>query len=178
MKGLILVFALVLANTINAQILVKINDNLIAENAIVKADEIKKFEIGFDKPKVLKDYGLGQVTLEIAKLQTNGTYYPMFYFTRNGTNSIEAFLEEVNTFYTLHQEGQVQKIFNIRGARDFLEFLYETKMDSVTMRISLIFKDKIGYETYGDPINLIKPFIVTFDNKINYENFAKKYGKK
>ncbi len=174
MKNGILLLALLIANILCAQIKVKINDNLVVENAVIKAYEIKKFEIGFDKPKLLKYYGLGEVTFAVSYVNEDDTSYPMFYLTRSGTNAIEAFLEEVNTFFTLYQEGQRQTQFRYSGSVNFLEFLYETEKESVTMRISLYFKDKIGYDTYGDPISLLKPFVLKFDNKQNFENFSKK----
>jgi hypothetical protein len=174
MKKHMLLLALLIASISNAQIKVKVNDNLVAENAVIKADEIKKFEIGFDKPKLLKDYGFGEVTFEISHSKDDGTYYPMFYFTRSGTNAIEAFLEEVNTYFTPYQEGQEQKEFRYGGSINFLEFLYETKKEMVTVRISLYFRDKVSYEKFGDPINLLKPVFLKFDNKQNLINYNKK----
>lgn len=174
MKNVVIIVAVLLSYVANAQIKVKINDNLVVENALIKADEIKKVEIGFDKPKLLKEYGSGEITFEISNAKDNGTYYPMFYLTRSGTNAIEAFLEEVNTFFTPYQEGKKQTEFRYGGSINFLEFLYETKKEEVTVRISLYFRDKVGYEKYGDPINLLKPFVLKFDNKQNLQSFSKK----
>ncbi len=168
MKKYILIVALLIVSTSNSQIKVKVNDNLIAENSVIKAQEIKKFEIGFDKPKLLKDYGYGgEVTIEISYLEKSGNYLGMYNLTRSGTNAIEAFLEEVNTFYILYEEGQPSKDFGLN--RNFTKYLKEIKEESITLKISLYFRDKIGYEKFGDPINLLKPFFLKVDNKLNFE---------
>lgn len=168
MKKVMLLLALLIANVLCAQIKVKINDNLIAENTVIKADELKKFEIGFDKPKLLKDYGYGgEVTLEISYLK-DGYYTNMLFFKKSGTNAIEAFLEEVNTFYILYEEGNPFKDFN--GHSGFMTHLKYNQDETITLRISLFFREKIGYEKFGDPINLLKPFILKVDNKLFFEN--------
>lgn len=139
---------------------------------MVKADEIKKFEIGFDKPKLLKDYGYGgEVTIQIFYLEKSGNYLGMYNLTRTGTNAIEAFLEEVNTFYILYEEGQPSKYFGVN--RNFMNYLKEIKEETITLKIMIYFRDKVGYEKFGDPINLLKPFFLKVDNKLYYENSNK-----
>lgn len=54
-----------------------------------------------------------------------------------------------------------------------MNYLKEIKEETITLKIMIYFRDKVGYEKFGDPINLLKPFFLKVDNKLYYENSNK-----
>lgn len=172
MKKLVLLLTILISASAGAQIKVKVNDKLITEATILKGEEIKKMEIAFDKPKKISYYGLGIVVLLVELVEENDESSQYEYkILKEGTNSIEAFVQDVNTFYPFPSETNKKTEFNstfpITSALKYLGKNYQNSK-TIKMKISLYFRDKIGYEKYGDAVYLIKPQTYIIDNTTLY----------
>ncbi len=182
LKTNIVFFLLFTGVNVTAQLKIKVNGNLVDDNTTIKCEEIRKFEIAFDNPKVLKDYGQGKVVMLVSLTRTKGETIEEYYFVKNGMNAIEAFLGDVNVYYTLYEQGIKQRTFKIQNDWwDEANTLVKTikteaerhpKGKRVTIKTSLYFKDRIGYEKYGDAVDLLKPIIVNIDNAANINTSA------
>lgn len=169
MKKIALLLIVLIGTSMNAQIKLKINDKPVTETAVTKAEDIKSMDIAFDKPKKLSYYGLGLVVLKVELVQENGQIQYEYYIMKEGTNAIEAFVQDVNTYYPFPSEKIKQTEFNSTfSITSALKYLGKNYGDSKTikLKISLYFKDKIGYEKYGDAVYLIKPQFYTIDNSL------------
>jgi hypothetical protein len=169
MKKIALLLAILISTSLSAQIKVKINDKLITEATVIKGEQIKKMDIAFDKPKKISYYGLGLVVLMVELIQENGGSQYQYSILKEGTNAIESFLQDVNTYYPFPSETvkatEFSSTFPITSALTWLGKNY-TDAKTVKLKISLYFKDKIGYEKYGDAVYLIKPQFYTIDNTV------------
>jgi hypothetical protein len=175
MRKLLLVIVMVLGCQLHAQIKVKVNDKLVTEGASFKAEDILKMELAFDKPKKLSYYGLGRLYYWVEILKESGNSYEDYRMTVDGSNAIEAFLMNVNEFKTFYADGKVPFTFMIRSSSKQLSlpelFLLAGRwvdQKSLKIRVSLFFRDKVGYEKYGDAVELVKPFTINLDNTYFY----------
>lgn len=171
MRKLLFVVVMVLGCQLHAQIKVKVNDKLVTEGASFKAEDILKMEVAFDKPKKLSYYGLGRLYYWVEILKESGNSYEDYRMTVDGSNAIEAFLMNVNEFKTFYADGKVPFTFMIRSSSKQLSlpelFLLAGRwvdQKSLKIRVSLFFRDKVGYEKYGDAVELVKPFTINVDN--------------
>lgn len=171
MRKSILLFMIFFACQLQAQIKLKINDKLVTEGASFKAEDILKMEVAFDKPKKLSYYGLGRLYFWVEILKESGNSYEDYRATVDGSNAIEAYLSNVNDFKTFYAEGKVPYTFMIRSSSKQLSlpelFLLAGRwvdQKALKIRVSLFFRDKIGYEKYGDAVELVKPFTINVDN--------------
>jgi hypothetical protein len=175
MRKLLLVIVMLLGCQLHAQIKVKVNDKLVTEGASFKAEDILKMELAFDKPKKLSYYGLGRLYFWVEILKESGNSYEDYRVTVDGSNAIEAYLMDVNDFKTFYADGKVPFTFKIRSSSKQLNlpelFLLAGRwVDQKTLkiRVSLFFRDKVGYEKYGDAVELVKPFTINVDNAYFY----------
>ncbi|WP_333877181.1 hypothetical protein [Flavobacterium sp.] len=185
MRKLLLLFTVGLATQLHAQIKLKINDKLVSENTVIKAEDIKKIEVGFDKYKPMEYYGLGRVFLFVELLNETGERKEKCYMIKEGTNAIKAFLDDKNVFYPLKSDVHPQTDFfgemirtddeKIVTKLKYMGKYYNCKQ--VKLRISLYYRDKIGYEKYGDPVMMIKDQYFTIDNTVFYEQGQKEKEK-
>lgn len=175
MRKLILLFVLFFACQLHAQIKLKINDKQVAEGTSLKAEDILKMEVAFDKPKKLSYYGLGKLYLWVEILKEDGNSYEDYRTTVEGSNAIEAYLMDVNDFKTFYADGKVPYTFQIKSSSKqlslpelFLKAGRWADQKTLKVRFSLFFRDKIGYEKYGDAVELVKPFAINVDNTHYY----------
>ncbi len=171
MKKLILILTLLISASFHAQIKVKVNDKLVADGVSFKAEDIQKMELAFDKPKKLSYYGLGRLYFWVEILKESGNSYEDYRIAVDGANAIEAYLMDVNEFKTFYADGKVPYTFKIRSSSKQLSlpelFLLAGRygdQKSLKIRVSLFFRDKVGYEKYGDAVELVKPFTINVDN--------------
>ena len=175
MRKTILLFVVLFGCQLHAQIKVKINGKPLLETSVIKAEEIKKLEIAFDKYKKLDYYGLGRLFLYIEFLDEKGNLKEEYGIRKDGTNAIKVFLEDVNVFYTMALDTDEKTdviAFRTHSDRNITTKLkhFGKNFDSKTVkiRISLTYNDKVGYEKYGDAIYLIKPQTYTIDNTLYF----------
>lgn len=175
MKKLILLLLVFSAATSSAQIKVKINGKAIAENTTIKAEDIKAFEVAFDKPKKLSYIGTGRAILGVAILNKDSSQLIEEYIIKkNGTNAVESFLGDVNVYYNVLAPLNGENFMPRIAGYDFAGMLGRDDDEVVTVEINLMFFDKIGYEKFGEPISLVKKFVFTIDNKTNAVAYAQK----
>lgn len=176
MKKIIVLLAILISATASAQFKVKINDKLITEATILKAEDIKTMSIAFDKPKKLSYYGTGRLYFWVDFVGEKDDVIESYMITKDGTNSVESFLGDVNIFYTMPTDVTKNADFEdsdiIRGGTGvnykLMYFGKNYKYQKIKMRISLGFRDKIGYQRYGDLVNLLKSQWYTIDNTTLY----------
>ncbi|MFT3794706.1 hypothetical protein [Flavobacterium sp.] len=101
MRKSILVIMALFACQAQAQIKLKINGNLVTETSVIKAEDISKIEVAFDKYKKLDYYGLGRLFLYIEYLDEKGNLKEEYGIRKDGTNAIKVFLEDTNVFYQM-----------------------------------------------------------------------------
>jgi gliding motility-associated-like protein len=101
MRKTVLLLALLIVTAASAQIKVKINDKPITEATILKAEDIKKMEVAFDKPKKLSYYGTGRLYFWVEFIRDENDVIEDYFIIKEGSNAIEAFLADVNTYYSL-----------------------------------------------------------------------------
>ncbi|WP_162126167.1 hypothetical protein [Flavobacterium phycosphaerae] len=182
MRKSILLFVALFASQLHAQIKLKINDKLVSETTITKIEEINKIEVAFDKFKSLDYYGLGRLYLFVQLLDEEGKSCGDYVITKDGSNAIKFFLEDTNTFYNITTDKNPRTDFSSYDSRgavsltDKLENMvkYRDKSRMVKISISLSYRDKIGYEKYGDTVFLIKPQMFTIDNTYLFNEGQKK----
>lgn len=175
MKKIVLLLAILIGHSVSAQIKVKVNDKLVTEGASFKAEDISKMELAFDKPKKLSYYGLGRLYFWVEILKESGNSYEDYRIAVDGANAIEAFLMDVNDFKTFYADGKVPFNFKIRSSSKQLSlpelFLLAGRwadQKTLKIRVSLFFRDKVGYEKYGDAVELVKPLTINVDNAYFY----------
>lgn len=175
MKKIVLLLAILIGHSVSAQIKVKVNDKLVTEGTSFKAEDISKMELAFDKPKKLSYYGLGRLYFWVEILKESGNSYEDYRIAVDGANAIEAFLMDVNDFKTFYADGKVPFNFKIRSSSKQLSlpelFLLAGRwadQKTLKIRVSLFFRDKVGYEKYGDAVELVKPLTINVDNAYFY----------
>lgn len=175
MKKIALLLTILISASLNAQMKVKINGKLITEQTITKAEDIKKFEVAFDKPKQLDYYGLGRLYILVEFFDEAGNSVEEYGIRKDGANAIKAFLEDVNVFYAMATENdqpsefQPYKVVSEKGMTPKLKNfgkMYNSKV--VKIKVSVCFQDKIGYEKYGDCVYLVKPQTYTINNELYF----------
>lgn len=161
-----LVVFIVICLNANGQLSIKINSKTVAEQQTLPLNDIKKVELGFANPKKIPAYSQGKVVLmaQVFSAASN-KQLGSFYIVKNGAMAMSDFLGDANTVYLLYEEGGSNNAFTAdvdwndpRIFKDFLQnaaAIPDNKLVNVT--VSLYYKDKIGYEKYGDPVELVKP---------------------
>ncbi|UPT70602.1 MAG: hypothetical protein M0D53_16260 [Flavobacterium sp. JAD_PAG50586_2] len=176
MRKAILLIVVLLGCQMQAQFKVKVNSKLITEATVLKAEDIKKIEVSFDKPKKLSYYGTGRLYFWVDFIGEKDEIIESYYITKDGSNAVESFLSEVNTFYTLPSDLDKNTWFQdqdiIRGGTGInYKLMYFGKnygYKTVKFRVCLGFRDKTGYQKYGDLVNLVKTQTYTIDNSTLY----------
>jgi hypothetical protein len=175
MKKIALLLTILISVSLSAQMKVKINGKLITEQTITKAEDIKKFEVAFDKPKQLDYYGLGRLYILVEFFDEKGDSKEEYGIRKDGANAIKAFLEDVNVFYPMASESdptsefQAYRVVSEKSITPKLKTfgkIYDSKV--VKIKVSVCFQDKIGYEKYGDCVYLVKPQTYTINNTLFY----------
>ncbi|MGC4041561.1 MAG: hypothetical protein QM710_12460 [Flavobacterium sp.] len=175
MKKIALLLIILTGISANAQFKLKVNGKLVAETAVIKAEEINKMEIAFDKPKKLDYYGLGKLIVYLQLVGEDGNVDEEYYFVKNGQNSIKAFIDDVNAYIPVPSNSDKQSEFgsyklitdeNITTKLKYLGKNYGSK--NIKLKFSMGYRDKIGYEKWGDLVYLIKPQTWTIDNNLFY----------
>lgn len=176
MKKIVLLLAILTVSAGQAQFKVKMNGKPVAENATIKAEDIKTLDVAFDKPKTLKYYGTGRLILGVALIGTKTNQLVEEYvIKKNGSNAVETFLADVNVYHNLVTDANGDKLFVPRVLNySFLDILQHDDDETIKVEINLMFFDKIGYEKFGEPIPLVKKFVFTIDNKTNAAAYIKK----
>lgn len=174
-------FMILLTCSVKAQIKLKVNGKLVTENTTIKAEEIKTIEVGFDKYKPMDYYGLGRVFLFVELLNENNVREEKCYMMKEGTNAIKAFLDDKNVFYPLKSDTHPNANFYGEMIRTDdqkivtkLKFLgRDDECKQVKLGISMYFREKLGYEKFGEPIDMIKEQYYTIDNTVFYTEAQK-----
>ena len=132
-------------------------------------------EVAFDKPKKLDYYGLGKLIVYLQLVGDDGSVDEEYYFVKNGQNSIKAFLEDVNSYFPVPSDSDKQSEFgsyklitdeNITTKLKYLGKNYDRK--ALKIKFFMGYRDKIGYEKWGDLVYLIKPQSYSIDNNLFY----------
>lgn len=168
--------AILIVAAMHAQIKVKINDKPITEATVTKAEDIKTLAVAFDKPKKLSYYGTGRLYFLFDFIGEKDEVIESYRITKDGTNSVEAFLADVNTFYNLPSDATPQSPFECayritvgHGINSKLMYFGKNYgYKTVKFKVSVGFRDKIGYEKYGDYVTLVKEQTFTIDNTALY----------
>lgn len=176
MKKIALLLTILISASMNAQFKVKINDKLITETTIIKAESIKTMEVSFDKPKKLSYYGLGRVIFMVEFIGEKDEVIESYFITKDGTNAVETFLADVNTFYTLPSDSNKSSEFTetdriLGGSGINYKLMYFGKYynyKTVKFKVTLGFRDKVGYQRFGDYVPLVKAQTYTIDNTAVY----------
>jgi hypothetical protein len=158
----------------NAQLVVKINDKIVAEGQTVDAASIEKMEISFSNLKKPKAYSLGKVVLLVEMVGTEGGLVD-YIITKNGENAIDAFISEPGSFVLYEKDGANDAFresssynYDGKGLKNVLKKGTEyTQYSKLRVKASVYFKDKIGYEKYGDAVDLAKAVNFKVMNGIN-----------
>jgi hypothetical protein len=175
MKKISILLAFLSMTVTQAQIKVKINGAPIAENATVKAEDIKTLDVSFANPKKLSYIGSGRAILGVALLSPTNQLIEEYMIKKDGTNGVESLLADVNVFLNVIADARGETPFKPRVlGYGFLEMLAKDDDETIKIEINLMFFDKIGYEKYGDPIALVKKFVFTIDNKTNAVAYVQK----
>lgn len=181
MKKLIALLTILTAATASAQIKVKVNDKLITEATVLKAEDIKNLSVAFDKPKKLSYYGTGRLYFLFDFIGEKGEIIESYRITKDGTNSVESFLSDVNTFYNLPSDATPKSPFECayritvgHGINSKLMYFGKNYgYKTVKFTVTVGFRDKIGYEKYGDFVTLVKEQTYTIDNTTLYNDGQK-----
>jgi hypothetical protein len=158
----------------NAQLVVKINDKVVAEGQTVDAASIEKMEVSFSNLKKPKAYSLGKVVLLVEMVGTEGGLVD-YIITKNGENAIDAFVSEPGSFIVYEKDGANDAFrentsynYDGKGLKNVLKKGTEyVQYSKLRVKASVYFKDKIGYEKYGDPIDLAKAVNFKINNGVN-----------
>jgi hypothetical protein len=156
----------------NAQLVVKINDKAIAENATVNTADISKMEISFSNLKKPKAYSLGRLVFEIIFTDLNGREPMQYNIVKSGENAIADFLSEPVQNFVLYEKDGANDAFkalvgydNPKGVRECLDKLSSDQSAmKFKVKVAIYFQDKITYDSYGDPFNLAKPVNFNVNN--------------
>ncbi len=158
----------------NAQLVVKINDKPIAEGQSIEAGSIDKVEVSFSNLKKPKAYSLGKVVVLVSFFNSDDILVD-YTIVKNGENAIDAFISEPGSFVLYEKDGANDAFresssydYDGRGLKNILKKGTEyTKYNKLHVKASVYFKDKIGYEKYGDPVYLTKAVAFKVNNGIN-----------
>ena len=171
MKKTLLLLAIVVVGSMNAQMKLKLNDKIILENTVIKAEDIKIIEVAFDKYKKL-DYYNGKVSLIVEVGAVDGRTTGYFEIKKEGHITIKDFLESANKFFTVPIGESFGNEFSYKysPAKELIKLLQLCARDSKTaiLAIALSYREKIGYEKYGDQIMLADWKRFTIDNTSFY----------
>lgn len=178
MKKILFVLALsvVFSSSVFSQLVVKINDKVVAENQVIDATTINKVVLSFSNLKKLKAYSIGKVVLLLEFVGTEGSSLAEYYIVKNGENAIDAFVNEPKATFTVYEKGGANNTFTESSSYDYdgkqLNNILKkgteyTQYTSLRVKASIYFKDKIGYEKYGDPVDLAKPVNFKVLNGVN-----------
>jgi hypothetical protein len=148
----------------SAQLVVKINDKVVAEGQTVDATTIEKMEVSFSNLKKPKAYSLGKVVLLVEMIGTEGSAVSEYSIVKNGENAIDAFISEPSSFVLYEKDGANDAFrestsydYDGKGLKKVLKRGAEyTQYTKLRVKASVYFKDKIGYEKYGDAVDLAK----------------------
>ncbi len=175
MKKIALLLTILISASLNAQFKLKVNGKPVAEATLIQAQDIKKMEVAFDKPKKLDYYGLGKLIVFLQLVGEDGNVDEEYYFVKNGQNSIKAFLEDVNSYMPVPSDTDKESEFgsyklitneSITTKLKYLGKNYGSK--NVKLKFFMGYRDKIGYEKWGDLVYLIKPQTWSIDNNLYY----------
>jgi hypothetical protein len=159
----------------NAQLVVKINDKVVAEGQTVDAASIQKMEVSFSNLKKPKAYSLGKVVLLVEMVGMEDGSLVDYTIVKNGENAIDAFISEPSSFVLYEKDGANDAFresssysYDGKGLKNILKKGTEyTKYNKLRVKASVYFKDKIGYEKYGDAVDLAKAVNFKVTNGIN-----------
>jgi hypothetical protein len=159
----------------NAQLVVKINDKVVAEGQTVDAASIQKMEVSFSNLKKPKAYSLGKVVLLVEMIGMEDGSLVDYTIVKNGENAIDAFISEPSSFVLYEKDGANDAFresssysYDGKGLKNILKKGTEyTKYNKLRVKASIYFKDKIGYEKYGDAVDLAKAVNFKVTNGIN-----------
>ncbi|RYD69165.1 MAG: hypothetical protein EOP53_27640 [Sphingobacteriales bacterium] len=175
MKKLAALLAILSMSIAQAQIKVKINGKPLAENATVKAEDIKTFDVSFTNPKKLSYIGSGRAIFGVALLSPKNQLIEEYIIKKDGINGVESLLADVNVFLNVIADANGETQFKPRVLdHPFLEMLGRDDDETIKIEINLMFFDKIGYEKYGEPVVLVKKFVFMIDNKSNAVAYVQK----
>lgn len=149
-----------------AQLKVKINGKQVTEQQVFTLAEIKKLEFSFANPKKIPAYSQGKTVLNAQVISTKTSKeLGEFYLVKNGSMAMNDFLSDANASWLLYEEGGTNNLFTaavgLNNPKVFRDFLQNEALvpenNQVSITVSLYYKDRIGYEKYGDPVELVKP---------------------
>ena len=156
----------------NAQLVVKINDKPIAENATVNTSDISKMEISFSNLKKPKAYSLGKMVFEVIFIDTEGNKPLEYNIVKTGENAIDDFLSTPAQSFVLYEKDGANDAFqalvgygNPKGVRECLEkFAFDPDNIKFKVKVAIYFQDKVAYDKFGDPFDLAKPVNFKINN--------------
>lgn len=147
-------------NSSQAQISAFINGKPVKTGATINKNDLKSLEVSFKNPKS-PSFIYGRSVLVVDLLNAKNAEEGYWYLRKDGTAAVEDFLK--NTPAT-----KKFKVFE-PGAMELggnnLDWIYKFaagKEESKTLqvKIGLTYREEIGYEQYGQTINLLEPLIL------------------
>ncbi|HBI00150.1 MAG TPA: hypothetical protein PK637_18615 [Flavobacteriales bacterium] len=166
-----------------AQITVKINDKPIKEGQEIQGTSIDKMEVMFSNPKKLKRYDFGRAYLYINLTDQEGSSYAKFYIIKDGGEAMTDFLQGAGKTYLVYSKGNSKSDFKFEssqyGMYKFTDVLEAANSDikalKFNVKVSLYFRDVVGYQKYGDPVDLLSDasFVINNLNPDGYIRIGK-----
>lgn len=145
---------------VHAQISAFINGKPVKTGATISKNDLASLEVSFKNPKTLS-YIYGRAVLVVDILDAKNAETGYWYLRKDGSAAVEDFLKSTPATkkFQVFENGVMEK-----GGND-LDWILKSaagKEDSKTLqvKISLTYREKTGYEEYGQTISLLEPFIL------------------
>ena len=159
----------------NAQLVVKINDKPVTEGQVIDAASIEKMEVSFSNLKKPKTYLLGKAVLLVEMIGTEGSSLVEYSVVKTGANAIEAFISEPGSYVIYEKDDAKGTMYESSGytydgsgLKNILKKGKEyVQYSKLKVKASIYFKDKTGYEKYGDAVDMSKALTFKMANGVN-----------
>lgn len=147
------------------------NSTSITHNDTLTLEGLKNISVSFKSLKKI-DLGLyGRIKLMADFKDATGSFrYEMLDYSLEGRAACTDFSSSVDKPYYLSHENKENIPFNYNLVSVLHGYKYDRYCRITQVRIRIIYQDKIGYEKYGNEIELASPFVfyVNLLNKSNH----------
>lgn len=175
MKNLVIVASLSLffiVSKINAQISVLVNGKEISDGSEIKSSEVKNIKIKFLPTSKANTSNNGIATIKVInKDKNNSTTSVNYTLQASGATAAENLLNNNGKEFVLcTTDGSHADLMGSAGKLlDYWNNQCASSTNTSTMNITVrvLYKDKIGYEKYGDETDVVKPFNFKVNTQAN-----------
>lgn len=163
-KGLLLllVASICILSNVQSQASVYINDKKIAEEETIILTEIKDIKLRFTATETVSTSTNGIASIRFDHYDnSNNKINSNYYYEANGTTAANAFINNKDKLFIIATQDPNEGIFAnpYKSYMDFLKSLTsKNNCDIVCVKVKILYADKIGYEQYGTPIEIVEPF--------------------